>query len=244
VALHRCGVTFVLDRAGVTGTDGASHNGMWDMSILQVVPGLRIAAPRDADQLRAELREALDVDDAPTVVRFPKAEVGPPIPAIERIGGVDVLMRTAEPGTAPDVLIVAVGTMAPACLDAAALLTADGLTATVVDPRWVKPVDPALTELAARHRLVVTVEDNGRVGGVGSAVAMALRDAEIDIPTRELGITQEFLAHASRSEILDQLGLTGPGVAAQTAGFAKAIGLGRHRQEAAVPTGGEAQRGI
>ena len=244
VALHRCGVTFVLDRAGVTGTDGASHNGMWDMSILQVVPGLRIAAPRDADQLRAELREALDVDDAPTVVRFPKAEVGPPIPAIERIGGVDVLMRTAEPGTAPDVLIVAVGTMAPACLDAAALLTADGLTATVVDPRWVKPVDPALTELAARHRLVVTVEDNGRVGGVGSAVAMALRDAEIDIPTRELGITQEFLAHASRSEILDQLGLTGPGVAAQTAGFAKAIGLGRRQQQEAVPTGLEAQRGI
>ncbi|MFC1404240.1 MULTISPECIES: 1-deoxy-D-xylulose-5-phosphate synthase [Streptacidiphilus] len=244
VALHRCGVTFVLDRAGVTGTDGASHNGMWDMSILQVVPGLRIAAPRDADQLRAELREALEVDDAPTVVRFPKAEVGPPIPAIERIGGVDVLMRTAEPGTAPDVLIVAVGTMAPACLDAAALLTADGLTATVVDPRWVKPVDPALTELAARHRLVVTVEDNGRVGGVGSAVAMALRDAEIDIPTRELGITQEFLAHASRSEILDQLGLTGPGVAAQTAGFAKAIGLGRRRQQEAVPTGLEAQRGI
>jgi 1-deoxy-D-xylulose-5-phosphate synthase len=244
VALHRCGVTFVLDRAGVTGTDGASHNGMWDMSILQVVPGLRIAAPRDADQLRAELREALEVDDAPTVVRFPKAEVGPPIPAVERIGGVDVLMRTAEPGIAPDVLIVAVGTMAPACLDAAALLTADGLTATVVDPRWVKPVDPALTELAARHRLVVTVEDNGRVGGVGSAVAMALRDAEIDIPTRELGITQEFLAHASRSEILDRLGLTGPGVAAQTAGFAKAIGLGRHRQQAVVPTGGEAQRGI
>ena len=244
VALHKCGVTFVLDRAGVTGTDGASHNGMWDMSILQVVPGLRLAAPRDADQLRAELREALDVDDAPTVVRFPKAEVGPPIPAIERIGGVDVLMRTAEPGTAPDVLIVAVGTMAPACLDAAALLTADGLTATVVDPRWVKPVDPALTELAARHRLVVTVEDNGRVGGVGSAVAMALRDAEIDIPTRELGITQEFLAHASRSEILDQLGLTGPGVAAQTAGFAKAIGLGRRQQQEAVPTGLEAQRGI
>ncbi|MFC1433881.1 1-deoxy-D-xylulose-5-phosphate synthase [Streptacidiphilus sp. N1-3] len=246
VALHRCGVTFVLDRAGVTGTDGASHNGMWDMSILQVVPGLRLAAPRDADQLRAELREALEVDDAPTVVRFPKAEVGPPIPAVERLGGVDVLLRTAEPGSAPEILLIAVGTMAPACLDAAALLTADGLTATVVDPRWVKPVDPALTELAARHRLVVTVEDNGRVGGVGTAVAMALRDAEIDVPTRELGIPQEFLAHASRGEILDQIGLTGPGIAAQTAGFAKAIGLGR-QQTVRVPssiTGGDSQRGI
>ncbi|MEZ0066251.1 1-deoxy-D-xylulose-5-phosphate synthase [Streptacidiphilus sp. MAP12-20] len=224
-ALHRCGVTFVLDRAGVTGTDGASHNGMWDLSILQVVPGLRIAAPRDADQLRAELREALDVADAPTVVRFPKAEVGPPIPAVERVGGVDVLLRTGPVGRAPEVLLVAVGTMASACLDAAALLTAEGLGATAVDPRWVKPVDPALTELAARHRLVVTVEDSGRVGGVGAAVAQALRDADLDVPTRELGIPQRFLDHAARGEILDEIGLTGPGIAAQTAAFAKAIGL-------------------
>jgi 1-deoxy-D-xylulose-5-phosphate synthase len=224
-ALHRCGVTFVLDRAGVTGTDGASHNGMWDLSILQVVPGLRIAAPRDADQLRAELREALEVDDAPTVVRYPKAEVGPPIEAEERIGGVDVLLRTQSSGRMPEVLLVAVGTMASACLDAAALLTADGLGTTVVDPRWVKPVDPALVELAARHRLVVTVEDSGRVGGVGAAVAQALRDAEIDVPTRELGIPQRFLDHAARGEILDEIGLTGPGIAAQTAVFAKALGL-------------------
>ncbi|MEY9876698.1 1-deoxy-D-xylulose-5-phosphate synthase [Streptacidiphilus sp. MAP12-33] len=224
-ALHRSGVTFVLDRAGVTGTDGASHNGMWDLSILQVVPGLRIAAPRDADQLRAELREALEVTDAPTVVRYPKAEVGPPIVAEERIGGVDVLLRTGPAGRMPEVLLVAVGTMASACLDAAALLTAEGLGTTVVDPRWVKPVDPALVELAARHRLVVTVEDNGRVGGVGAAVAQALRDADLDLPTRELGIPQRFLDHAARGEILDEIGLTGPGIAAQTATFAKAIGL-------------------
>jgi 1-deoxy-D-xylulose-5-phosphate synthase len=224
-ALHRCGVTFVLDRAGVTGTDGASHNGMWDLSILQVVPGLRIAAPRDADQLRAELREALEVDDAPTVVRYPKAEVGPPIEAEERIGGVDVLLRTQSSGRMPEILLIAVGTMASACLDAAALLTADGLGTTVVDPRWVKPVDPALVELAARHRLVVTVEDGGRVGGVGAAVAQACRDAEIDVPTRELGIPQRFLDHAARGEILNEIGLTGPGIAAQTAVFAKALGL-------------------
>ncbi|QMU69266.1 1-deoxy-D-xylulose-5-phosphate synthase [Streptacidiphilus sp. P02-A3a] len=239
VALHRCGVTFVLDRAGITGTDGASHNGMWDMSILQVVPGLRLAAPRDADQLRAQLAEALEVTDAPTVLRYPKAVVGPPIPAVERIGGVDVLLRTGEPDRAPDLLLVAVGTMAPACLDAAALLTAHGLTATVVDPRWVKPVPAALTELAAGHRMVVTVEDNGRVGGVGAAVAQALRDAEVDVPTRELGIPQEFLDHASRSEILDELGLTGPGIAALCAGFAKAAGAGRPGgdQAAAVHSG-------
>ncbi|OKJ08082.1 1-deoxy-D-xylulose-5-phosphate synthase [Kitasatospora sp. CB01950] len=220
VALHRLGVTFVLDRAGVTGNDGASHNGMWDLSVLQVVPGLRIAAPRDAARLREQLREAVAVEDAPTVLRFPKGELGPEVPAIERIAGLDVLART---GPAPDVLLVAVGAMAPACLDAAALLAADGITATVVDPRWVKPVDPALVELAAAHRMVVTVEDNGRTGGVGAALAQAMRDAEVDTPLRDLGIPQEFLEHASRGEILEEIGLTGTGVAAQTAAHARRL---------------------
>ncbi|MCX4750623.1 1-deoxy-D-xylulose-5-phosphate synthase [Kitasatospora sp. NBC_01287] len=222
VALHRLGVTFVLDRAGVTGNDGASHNGMWDMSILQVVPGLRLAAPRDAEQLKAQLREALEVTDAPTVIRFPKGEVAPVRPAVEHLGGVDVLQRTQVPGTkGQDVLLVSVGSMACACLDAAALLTADGLATTVVDPRWVKPVDPALVQLAARHRLVVTVEDNGRIGGVGAAIAQALRDADVDTPLRDLGIPQEFLQHAGRGEIMEEAGLTGTGIAAQTAAFAK-----------------------
>jgi 1-deoxy-D-xylulose-5-phosphate synthase len=139
---------------------------------------------------------------------------------VERIGGVDVLQRT---GPAPEILLVAVGAMAPACLDAAALLRASGYTATVVDPRWVKPVDPVLLELAAAHRLVVTVEDNGRVGGVGSAIAQALRDAGVDTPLRDIGIPQEFLAHAGRGEILEEIGLSGTGVAAQTAFFAKQL---------------------
>ncbi|MFJ7249308.1 1-deoxy-D-xylulose-5-phosphate synthase [Kitasatospora sp. NPDC098652] len=218
VALHRLGVTFVLDRSGVTGSDGASHNGMWDLSVLQVVPGLRLAAPRDAEQLRAQLREAVEVEDAPTVVRFPKGNVGPVVEAVERIGGTDVLLRT---GPAPEILLVAVGVTASACLDAARLLLAEGFTATVVDPRWVKPVDPALAGLAAAHRLVVTVEDGGRTGGVGSAVAQALRDADVDVPVRVLGLPQEFLGHAARGEILEETGLTGTGVAAQTAVFAK-----------------------
>ncbi|MFD4543820.1 1-deoxy-D-xylulose-5-phosphate synthase [Streptomyces bauhiniae] len=204
VALHRCGVTFVLDRAGVTGVDGASHNGMWDMSILQVVPGLRIAAPRDAAQLRAQLREAVAVDDAPTLIRFPKESVGPEIPALGHLGGMDVLRRDDE----PDVLLVAVGVMAPVCLQVASLLGARGLDCTVVDPRWVKPVDPALPELAARHRLVAVVEDNSRAGGVGSAVALALGDADVDVPVRRFGIPDQFLAHAKRSEVLADIGLT------------------------------------
>ncbi|MEV0258621.1 1-deoxy-D-xylulose-5-phosphate synthase [Streptomyces sp. NPDC050732] len=204
VALHRCGVTFVLDRAGVTGVDGASHNGMWDMSVLQVVPGLRIAAPRDAGQLRAQLREAVAVDDAPTLVRFPKESVGPEIPAVDRVGGMDVLFREPD----PDVLLVAVGVMAPVCLQAAELLGARGLRCTVVDPRWVKPVDPELPGLAAGHRVVAVVEDNSRSAGVGAAVALALGDAEVDIPVRRFGIPEQFLAHAKRGEVLADLGLT------------------------------------
>ncbi|WP_328382764.1 1-deoxy-D-xylulose-5-phosphate synthase [Streptomyces sp. NBC_00400] len=204
VALHKCGVTFVLDRAGVTGTDGASHNGMWDLSILQVVPGLRIAAPRDADQLRAQLREALDVADAPTVVRFPKEPVDDPVPAVDRMGGVDVLHRAPH----PDVLLVAVGVMAPVCLRVAELLTARGVDTTVIDPRWVKPVDDAVPRLAADHAMVVVVEDNCRTGGVGWAVGQALRDAGVDVPLRTFGIPEQFLAHAKRGELLADLGLT------------------------------------
>ncbi|MCX4746299.1 1-deoxy-D-xylulose-5-phosphate synthase [Kitasatospora sp. NBC_01287] len=224
VALHRVGVTFVLDRAGVTGTDGASHNGMWDMSILQVVPGLRLAAPRDADQLRAQLREAVEVTDAPTVVRYSKGSVGPAVAALGRIGGMDVLRGSAEPlaprapvegGHRADVLIVSVGALAPLCLEAAALLDAQGISSTVIDPRWVKPVDAALPGLAAEHRVVVTVEDNGRAGGVGSAIAQALRDAEVDLPLRDFGIPQEFLDHAKREEIMAEIGLTGPDIARQ-----------------------------
>ncbi|MYZ37891.1 MULTISPECIES: 1-deoxy-D-xylulose-5-phosphate synthase [unclassified Streptomyces] len=217
VALHRCGVTFVLDRAGITGTDGASHNGMWDMSILQVVPGLRIAAPRDADQVRAQLREAVAIDDAPTVVRFSKGAVGPAVPAVGRIGGMDVLRRPAE-GPA-DVLLVSVGALAPMCLEIAGLLDKQGITATVVDPRWVKPVDEALAPLAEQHRVVVTVEDNSRVGGVGSTIAQTLRDVGVDVPLRDFGIPPRFLDHASRKEVMAEIGLTAPDIARQVTGL-------------------------
>ncbi|MDX3245515.1 1-deoxy-D-xylulose-5-phosphate synthase [Streptomyces sp. ME18-1-4] len=217
VALHKCGVTFVLDRAGVTGTDGASHNGMWDMSILQVVPGLRLAAPRDADQVRAQLREAVEVEDAPTVVRFSKGAVGPAVPAVGRVGGMDVL-RESGTGT-PDVLLVSVGALAPMCLEIATLLDRQGITTTVVDPRWVKPVDEALAPLAERHRVVVTVEDNSRVGGVGSAIAQALRDAGVDVPLRDFGIPPRFLDHASRAEVMTEIGLTAPDIARQVTGL-------------------------
>ena len=204
VALHRCGVTFVLDRSGVTGDDGASHNGMWDMSVLQVVPGLRIAAPRDAARLRELLNEAVEVDDAPTVVRFPKGPPPEDIEAVDKAGGADVLVRS---GTR-DVLIVAAGAMAETAVDVAGRLEAQGIGVTVVDPRWVKPVDPALIELARTHRLVVSVEDNGRIGGCGAVLLQALNDAGVDTPFRLHGIPQEFLGHAKRAAILERIGLT------------------------------------
>jgi 1-deoxy-D-xylulose-5-phosphate synthase len=209
VALHRCGVTFVLDRAGVTGDDGPSHNGMWDMSILQVVPGLRLAAPRDGARLSELLREAVQVDDAPTVLRFPKGPPGADVERIDRAGGCDVLVRN---GT-KDVLIVGVGAMARTAVDVADRLVAQGIGVTVVDPRWVKPVDPALLDLARAHRLVVSVEDNGIVGGCGSVLLQALNAARIETPVRLHGIPQEFLDHAKRGVILDRVGLSAQSLA-------------------------------
>jgi 1-deoxy-D-xylulose-5-phosphate synthase len=210
VALHKQPVTVVLDRAGITGPDGASHHGMWDISILGTIPGIRVAAPRDAVTLAELLREATDVDDGPTVLRFPKAAVGPEVPAIERIGAVDVLRKPAE---GDDILLVAVGVFAELGVAAAERLADQGIGVTVVDPRWVTPVPAELVDLAARHRLVVTVEDGGRHGGFGWALAAAMRDAEVDVPVRDLGVPQQFQNHGTRAEVLADLGLTAQDVA-------------------------------
>ncbi|TDD02148.1 1-deoxy-D-xylulose-5-phosphate synthase [Nonomuraea deserti] len=220
VALHRLPVTVVLDRAGVTGDDGASHNGMWDLSILQVVPGLRVAVPRDGDRLTELLREAVEVSDGPTVLRFPKGPVAEALDAVGRLGEMDVLRAPkddpeGEHAAEPDVLLVGVGPMAQVCMDAAVLLDAQGIATTVVDPRWVKPLDEALVPAAKEHKLVAVVEDNGRVGAVGDAVARLLRDADVDVPVRTFGIPQEFLDHAKRAAILGRIGLTGQDLARQ-----------------------------
>jgi 1-deoxy-D-xylulose-5-phosphate synthase len=210
VALHRLPVTFVLDRSGITGPDGASHHGMWDLSVFGAVPGIRIAAPRDAGTLSEELGEALAVSDGPTVLRFPKASVGADIPSLERLGTVDVLRRAAGEG---HVLLVTVGAFAELGLAAADRLEDQGIGVTVVDPRWVTPVPPELVDLAAAHRLVVTVEDGGRHGGFGWSLAAALRDADVDVPLRDLGIPQDFHGQGTRAEVLVRLGLTAQQVA-------------------------------
>jgi 1-deoxy-D-xylulose-5-phosphate synthase len=223
VALHKLPVTIVLDRAGVTGPDGASHNGIWDLSILGIVPGMRVAAPRDATRLREELGEALDVDDGPTAIRFPKGDVGDDVAALRRHRGVDVLAVPA-PGLTTDVLLVSVGAFASMAMAVAQRLHNQGIGVTVVDPRWVLPVPEALAELALGHKLVVTVEDNGLHGGVGSAVSAALRGAEVDVPCRDVGLPQRFYDHASRGEVLAQAGLTEQGVSRQITGWIAALG--------------------
>ena len=205
IALHKAGVTFVLDRAGVTGPDGPSHHGIWDLSILQVVPGIHLAAPRDGTRLEEELDEAVAIDDAPTVIRFPKGNVSADIPAIRRTpDGVDVLR---EDGTR-DVLIVTVGPMARLGLDVADRLSAAGVGCTLIDPRWVVPVPASVVELADAHRLVITIEDGLRVGGIGTRIRQDLRKAGVDTGVDELGLPDEFLQHATREQILEDAGLT------------------------------------
>lgn len=222
VALHHAGVTLVLDRAGITGPDGASHNGVWDLAMLQIVPGIQIAAPRDEATLREELGEAVQINDAPTVIRYPKGNVGSPLPQLWRTDdGVDVLRAsdlTEQPAEGPlavsaDVLFVGVGSMARTALEATDLLAAQGITATVVDPRWAIPVRASIAQLAKTHRLVVVIEDGISVGGVGSTVRQELRNAGVDTAVSELGTPYEFLEHATRDELLFDAGLTPPQIA-------------------------------
>jgi 1-deoxy-D-xylulose-5-phosphate synthase len=212
VALHRQAVTLVLDRAGITGPDGPSHHGMWDLSILGMVPGIRVAAPRDADTLRSELREAVQVDDGPTVLRFPRGGVIESVPAVDRVGTVDILRRPAS-GEESDVLLIAVGAFGALGLAAADRLADQGIGVTVVDPRWVVPVPAELVELAGAHRLVATVEDSGRHGGFGWALSAALRDADLAVPLLDLAVPQRFVDPGTRDEVLSAIGLTAQDVA-------------------------------
>lgn len=218
VALTGQPVTIVLDRAGVTGSDGASHNGVWDMAITSLVPGVRVAAPRDGARLRELFREAIEVEDGPTVVRFPKGNLLPDMEAVAELGdGVDVLhysdVSADEEGVGSDVLIVSIGVMSARSLEAARTLEAEGYNVTVVDPRWVAPVPQSLIALADDHDVVVTVEDGIVRGGIGSMIEEALSAAEVDTPLRRLGFPRVFPKHASRGELLADVGLSPEGIA-------------------------------
>jgi 1-deoxy-D-xylulose-5-phosphate synthase len=223
VGLHRLPVTFLLDRAGITGPDGPSHHGMWDLSLLGMVPGMRVAAPRDADTARELLAEAIADDDGPTALRFPRGCVGPPLPAVGRLGSADVLIEPARSGA---VLLVGTGAMAATAVSAAVALTMAGVPAAAVDPRWLLPVDPALLAAASGYRLVATLEDNGTAGGYGDAFARAARTAGVATELLTLGLPQRFLPHGSREDLLAGQGLDARGVVTSVAG---ALRAGRSR---------------
>ena len=204
VALHKAGVTFVLDRSGITGDDGPSHHGIWDLALTGIIPTMRVAAPRDAARLRETLREALDVSDAPTAIRFPKGAVSKDIPAFERRDGIDVLYR----GESADVLLVSVGAMAAIAVEAASQAYREGVGVTVIDPRWVKPIPESLITMARRYKSVVVLEDGIKHAGIASSISEAFREAGLNVAIHSIGIPLEFIEHSKRSEILDDLGIS------------------------------------
>ncbi len=204
VALHKAGVTFVLDRAGVTGDDGPSHNGMWDLALTGIVPTLHVAAPRDGQRIKETLREALDISDAPSLIRFPKGAVNPDIPAFERRDGIDVLYR----GESADVLLVSIGAFAAIAVEAAAQAYREGVGVTVIDPRWVKPLPKSLITMAQRYKSVVVLEDGIKHGGIASTVSELFREAQLNVPVHSIGLPLSFLEHAKRTQILEDLGIT------------------------------------
>jgi len=212
-ALHKAGITLVLDRAGITGPDGASHHGMWDMTICGAIPGLRLNAPRDGATVRRALREAVDVADAPTVIRFPKGTVGDPLEPVRTVDDLDIMADHTDGGET-DLLLVAVGSMVPTAITVAEKLAAEGVRCCVVDPRWVIPVSDSLVSLAASAQRVAVIEDNLVIGGIGSQVETALRAAGHDVPVRCFGIPRGFHDHASRGQVLDLIGLTPEAIAA------------------------------
>ena len=204
VALHKAGVTFVLDRAGITGDDGPSHNGIWDLALTGIVPTLHVAAPRDGQRLRETLREALDISDAPSLIRFPKGAVNPEIPAFERRDGIDVLYR----GESADILLVSIGAFAAIAVEAAAQAYREGVGVTVVDPRWVKPLPKSLITMAQRYKSVVVLEDGIKHGGIASTISELFREANLNVPVHSIGVPLVFLEHAKRVQILEDLGIT------------------------------------
>ncbi len=209
VALHKAGVTFVLDRSGVTGDDGPSHHGIWDLALTGIVPTMHVAAPRDGARLKELLREAVEISDAPSMVRFPKGAVQSDIPAFERRDGIDVLYR----GESADVLLISVGAMAAIAVEAASSAYREGVGVTVIDPRWVKPLPQSLVRMAQRYKSVVVLEDGIRHGGIGSSISELLRDAGVLISLHSIGVPLEFIEHSKRAEILSDIGITAQNIA-------------------------------
>ena len=233
VALHKAGVTFVLDRSGVTGDDGPSHHGIWDLALTGIVPTMHVAAPRDGARLKELLREAVSINDAPSMVRFPKGAVQEDIPAFERRDGIDVLYR----GESADVLMISVGAMAAIAVEAASSAYREGVGVTVIDPRWVKPLPESLVRMAERYKSVVVLEDGIRHAGIGSAISEMFRDAGVLIPLHSIGVPLEFIEHSKRSEILSDIGITAQNISRSVVEWSSTL-----KEEMQLPSGENAHR--
>lgn len=215
VALHNAGVTFVLDRAGITGDDGPSHHGIWDLALTGIVPHMHVGAPRDGARLRELLRQCIAIDNAPTMIRFPKGAIPADIPAVERASGIDFLHR----GSTNQVLIISVGSMAAMALDVAQLAQKQEIDVTVIDPLWVKPISSNVTALCAQYSTVVVMEDGIKHAGIASTVSEALREAGSDCFVHSIGVPLEFIEHSKRNEILDDLAITPAAIVQQIASW-------------------------
>ena len=233
VALHKAGVTFVLDRSGVTGDDGPSHHGIWDLALTGIVPTMHVAAPRDGARLKELLREAVSINDAPSMVRFPKGAVQEDIPAFERRDGIDVLYR----GESADVLMISVGAMAAIAVEAASSAYREGVGVTVIDPRWVKPLPESLVRMAERYKSVVVLEDGIRHAGIGSAISEMFRDAGVLIPLHSIGVPLEFIEHSKRGEILSDIGITAQNISRSVVEWSSTL-----KEEMQLPSDENAER--
>ena len=227
VALHKAGVTFVLDRSGITGDDGPSHNGMWDLALTGIIPTLHVAAPRDGARLKETLNEAVAISDAPSLLRFPKGAVIEDIPAFERRDGIDVLYR----GESADVLLVSVGALAHVAVEAASQAYREGVGVTVIDPRWVKPLPVSLITMAQRYKSVVVLEDGIRHGGIASTISEMFRDAGLMVPIHSIGVPLEFIEHSKRGEVLSDLGITAQNITRSVVEWSSSVREGMQLQE-------------
>ena len=215
VALHNAGVTFVLDRAGITGDDGPSHHGIWDLALTGIVPHMHVGAPRDGARVKELLRQCIAIDNAPSMIRFPKGAIPADIPALERVHGIDVLHR----GDTNQVLVISIGSMAAMALEMAQLAHKESIEVTVIDPLWVKPISSNLTALCAKYSTVVVMEDGIKHAGIASTISESLREAGSPCVVHSIGVPLEFIEHSKRNEILEDLKITPAAIVQQIAGW-------------------------
>ncbi|CAB4604181.1 unannotated protein [freshwater metagenome] len=211
VALHRLPVVFCLDRAGITGDDGPSHHGVYDMALLSKVPGMRVLAPSSVEDLTVMMHDAMILaNDGPVVIRYPKGTARSVDASRVGTGTSSLTLATSDGRIA----ILAIGKMVAAAEQAVATLQAAGISATLIDVRCCAPLDPAMISLAATHGAVLTVEDGILDGGIGVSIATAIHESTPTVAVKSLGIPTQFIPHSKPDVILARFGLDAAGIVA------------------------------